>query len=158
VVVSGPIVLRDGTEIPAFPLGIAARMVLYEAAIDASGEPGKAAVLVFACVGLQWEAACAVESSVPLKQRSVPAIPFRPWAKSGHDVYGYGAAVLEALQSEDIMSLRKLGTEILNGAWNSLQPPAEKIEEAAKNSQPEAGTSATSSGSVSAASETPSPS
>lgn len=155
---SGPIVLRDGTEIPAFPLGIASRLVLYEAAIDASGEPGKAAVLVFACVGLQWEAAVAVEASVPLKQRSVPAVPFKPWAKSGHDVYGYGAAVLEALQSEDIMALRKLGGAILADAWDSLEPSPEKIEAAAKNSKPEAATSPISSGSVSAASETPSPS
>lgn len=157
---SGSIVLRDGTEIPAFPLGIAARMVLFESAIDASGKPAANAMLVFAAVGLQWEEACAVETRarVPVAQRSVPDFGWKAWAKHDADVYAYGEDVLNALAREDVMKLRALGNEILREAWESLQPPAAKIEAAAKNSQPEAGTSATSSGSGASTSETPSPS
>lgn len=154
---SGPIVLKDGTEIPAFPLGIAARMVLFESAIDASDKPAANAMLVFAAVGFQWEAACAVEARVPANQRSVPAFAWKPWSKQGADVYAYGEDVLNALASENVMEIRKLGNAILRDAWNSLQPPAERIEEARKNSMPEAGTSPGSSGSESATSETPSP-
>lgn len=155
---SGPIVLRDGTEIPAFPLGIAARMVLFESAIDASGKPAANAMLVFAAVGFQWESACAVEARVPVAQRSVPDFAWKAWSEHEADVYAYGEAVLTALAGENVMELRKLGNEILREAWESLQPPAAKIEAAAKNSQPEAATSATSSGSGASTSETPSPS
>jgi len=153
--VNGPIVLRDGTEIPLFPLGVSARMVLFESAIDASDKPAANAMLVFAAVGLAWEAACAVESRVPASQRSVPDIRWKPWKTHGADVYAYGEAVLDTLGNEDVMALRKVGNAILQSAWYSLQPPAAKIEEAVKNSGPEAATLPISSGLESATSEIP---
>lgn len=155
---SGPIVLRDGTEIPAFPMGIAARLAIFDTAIDCRNKPAVKSIFAFACVGLVWERAVEAESSVRAADRSVPDAPFKPYAECAGDIYAYGAGVLEALVREDVMTLRRLGDAVIIDTWNGLQPPADKIEEAAKNSAPEAGTSATSSGSVSAASETPSPS
>lgn len=152
---SGPIVLRDGTEIPMFPLGIAARMVLFESAIDAVDKPAANAMLVFAAVGFAWEAACAVEARVPVNQRSVPPIRWEPWRAHSANVYAYGEAVISALASEDVMKLRAVGNEILRDAWTSLQPPEAKVEEAAKNSAPEAATSGGSSGSASGTAPAP---
>lgn len=152
------IALKDGTEIPLFPLGVSVRMAIYEAAIDSSDKPAAAVMLAYACVGFQWEAAAALEAGVPVKQRSIPAVPWAPWKRHGSDIYAYGAAVCDALEGQDLMALRLAGISVINRTIVGLQPPAEAIEEASKNFAPEAGTSATSSGSESATSETPSPS
>lgn len=152
--------LASGVEVPVFTLGIVERLAIYDVAVDCSDVPARRSLVCFGCVGIVWELAASKEERVPLLDRSVPPIGWRPWAKCDGDFYTYARGVLETLEAagENVMALRQAGDAISIEAFRSLNPAPERIEEARKNSRPEAATSPDSSGSDNADSGTPSPS
>lgn len=144
--------LKNGTEIPVFPLGMVDRLALYDVGIDCANKPALQSVWVFAALGLAWETAAAKEARVPLADRSVPEPKWKVWPACGGDLYAYGAGVVDALAAggEDIITLRAVAKEITTSVWMGFHPPKEAIEQARKNSDSEAAKSSVSSDSGSA--------